>query len=165
MSTQIREDESKITLIPTRENSLRMILLQHVINRKTPKSCIITEPRRNYGRGKWTQAVFLGSWAIILLDHRVIQPRGRCFYLFGLGQSRRHSLTCFCHSFTDGTEAGKGKDSDSSHTESSEHSQMPALPRQEPAQRDCLETCRTLGSVTKVLNWSSKEPEGQTGQD
>ena len=59
MSTQIREDQSKITLIPTRENSLRMILLQHVINRKTPKSCIITQPWRNYGRGKWTQAV---SW-------------------------------------------------------------------------------------------------------
>ena len=57
MSTQIREDQIKITLIPTRENSLRMILLQHVINRKTPKSCIIPEPWRNYGRGKWTQAV------------------------------------------------------------------------------------------------------------
>lgn len=27
---------------------------------------------------------FQGSWAIILLDHRVIQPRGHCFYLFGL---------------------------------------------------------------------------------
>ena len=35
---------------------------------------------------------------------------GVCFYLFGPGPSRRHSLTGLCHSFTDGTEAGKGKD-------------------------------------------------------
>ena len=41
----------------------------------------------------------------------------------------------------------------------------PHPPPKEPAQRDCLETCRTLGSATKVLNQSSKEPKGQTGQD
>lgn len=52
---------------------------------------------------------FQGSWAIILLDHRVIQPRGHCFYLSWSIQ--KALLTCLCHSFTDGTEAGKGKDS------------------------------------------------------
>ena len=36
MSTQIREDTIKITLIPTRENSLRMTWLRHVTNRETP---------------------------------------------------------------------------------------------------------------------------------
>ena len=41
----------------------------------------------------------------------------------------------------------------------------PHPPPQKPAHRDCLETCRTLGSATKVLNWSSKEPEEQTSQD
>lgn len=36
MSSQIREDTIKITLIPTRENSLRMTWLRHVTNRETP---------------------------------------------------------------------------------------------------------------------------------
>lgn len=35
MSTQIREDKIKITLIPTHDNSLKMTLLQHVINKNT----------------------------------------------------------------------------------------------------------------------------------
>ena len=159
MSTQIREDQSKITLIPTREKSLRMILLQHVINRKTPKSCIITQPWRNYGRGKWTQAI---SWVPGLSSYSItgwFNPEGAVSTcLVSVHPEGTHWLASVTHLQMVLKQARERTWTVLTQNPQNTHKSPPSPPLR-------LETCRTLGSVTKVLNWSSKEPEGQTGQD
>lgn len=152
MSTRIREDKIKITLIPTCEISLRMTVLQHVINRKHLKPCItLLRGMVAEGSGCW---LFPGFLAYLITG---LCNQGALFQPVGLGPSRKHAcwLAFITNSQLGLKQARKGT--------------AIVLTWESLALKACTkelsETSRALRStIAKVINLRGKEPEGQGGQ-
>lgn len=146
LSTQIREDKIKITLIPTRDNSLKMTLLQHVINKNT-LSHVSLPSQRELDR-RWLHprllAYVITGWlhrgntvsACLVLVHPEHTPADLLLSLIYRWGWSRQGKGCFTGEISD-----------------------------PPAPKACTnglsETCRGPGSTAKVINRGGEEPKGQ----